>query len=519
MDNNELNLGMFKAYDIRTKMEKLDGPLLERLVYSIGRYMLEDLRCGSVVVCRDARIGAPAVLDRIVDIFPSIGLDVLVNPLQVSTCQFYYSCMRHPSSAGIMVTASHNPKEYVGFKLMAMHNVPLASGYGPSGGIDAIKRYYLEDHRPCVAASRGRVSIISYMEDFIRYSMSLAGVGKDSLKGLKVMGEFLCGSAGAEVSAAFGLAGASFQARNLIPNGLFPAGDPNPIIESSIAPARLAMKSGDFDLGFCFDGDGDRMDLMDGTGNQIVPGFNIAVLIPYILDIFRPAFKSSFRPKFYADVKAIPTALAEIAGAGIDVHMIRNGHSFIKAKLMENFSSCYLASEEESAHYYMNFPVDPDDWGKGAVASENTLFFSLLTARAWMENPGKYEHMRAMQRSFYRVKEWPLYFDNSFGRMQEIMDEVEALMAAKGAAVVKRMDDGSDLDAVLMRFNLPESITPETRLDGTWCQVAERISRSEDAMTRWEVVSSDESMCRAMNDEIRKITDRYVASGCAHYGE
>ena len=519
MDNSKLNLGMFKAYDIRTKMEKLDGPLLERLAFSIGRYIIDDLKAGSVVICRDARIGAPTVLEKMIDIFSALGLDVLVNPLQVSTCQFYYSCMRHPTSAGIMVTASHNPKEYVGFKLMGMHNVPLAFGYGPSGGIEAIKRYYIEDVRIRTTALRGKVRMISYMEDFIQYSMDLAGVKKGSLAGLNVMGEFLCGSAGAEVATAFGLAGADFRARNLIPNGMFPAGDPNPIIESSIAPAREAMANGGFDIGFCFDGDGDRMDLMDETGRQIVPGFNIAVLIPYILDIFKPAFKQSFHPKFYADVKAIPTAISELAKAGIDVHMIRNGHSFIKAKLMENFSSGFLASEEESAHYYMNFPLDLKDWSKGAVASENTLFFSLLTARAWMENPSKYEHMRTMQKSFYRVKEWPLYFDNSFERMQEIMDDVEKLMALKGASVVKRMEDGSDLDAVLMRFNLPAKITAKTSLDGTWCQVAERISRSEDAMTRWEVVSSDEAICYEMNAEIRRITDRYVSSGCAHYGE
>ena len=62
------------------------------------------------------------------------------------------------------------------------------------------------------------------------------------------------------MSMAFERAGAEIEARNVVPNGLFPGGDPNPIIESSIAPAREEMKNGDYDIGFCFDGDGGPSD-------------------------------------------------------------------------------------------------------------------------------------------------------------------------------------------------------------------------------------------------------------------
>lgn len=104
-------------------------------------------------------------------------------------------------------------------------------------------------------------------------------------------------------------------------------------------------------------------------------------------------------------------------------------------------------------------------------------------------------------------------------KVYDIRTKMEKLMVLKGAGVVKRMEDGSDLDAVLMRFNLPAKIMAKTRLDGIWCQVAERISCSEDAMPLWKVVSSDEAFYHDMNAEIKRITDRYVSSGCAHYGE
>ena len=98
------------------------------------------------------------------------------------------------------------------------------------------------------------------------------------------------------------------------------------------------------------------------------------------------------------------------------------------------------------------------------------------------------------------------------------MHEVENLMRAGGAAVIQKMDDGTDLDATLMRFHLPEHITAETVFPQCWCQVAQRISRSEDGITRWEVVASDEKLCREVNEMIRSITDVYVQKGIARYG-
>ena len=98
------------------------------------------------------------------------------------------------------------------------------------------------------------------------------------------------------------------------------------------------------------------------------------------------------------------------------------------------------------------------------------------------------------------------------------MKEVEDRMKELGAVVIKEMDDGDSLDATMMRFNLPLTIDADTNLDGQiWCQVAERISRSEDAMCRWEVVSNSQKECDRLNGEVRKITDRYVAEGYASY--
>ena len=513
----DLNLGMFKAYDIRTKSELLDDNLLRRLSFSIGRYLRDTVRVGKVIIARDARLSSPRVMEQMMESCVSLGLDVLVNPLQLSTCEFYYTCMQYPECAAVMITASHNPGNYIGCKLLAPNLQPVAMDCGPGGGIRAIREQFLTED--CTVSSfRGNIHVITYGEQYVDYSLNLARVLPGSLDGVPILCEFLSGTNGTTVAMAFEKAGACLTNRHLVPDGFFPSGDPNPIIESSISPARVAMKQGSYLCGFCFDGDGDRMDLMDEHGEQIVPGLNMSVLLPEILDGFHDAFPGEvFNPQVYADIKAIPSSLVEIARRGVGVHIIRNGHSFIKEKLRKYYKDQYLVAEEESAHYYMNFPYDPHDWSKGAAAVENTLFFALLTAKSWARDPKAYQRAKLIQRQLHREREWPLYFEKNPAHMECIMRDVEKAMKEKGANIIRTMDDGSDLDATLMRFGLPAVIDSSTKLSDKWCQVAQRISRSEDAMTRWEVVSNDASLCKTMNDDIRTIADRYVASGDAHY--
>ncbi len=518
---NDLNLGMFKAYDIRTRCELLTGPMELRLIQAIGRYFADVVGVDTVVVGRDARIGAPHLLQLALDVLPSLGLTVLVNPLQESTCLFYYSCMQHPQAGAIMFTASHNPGNYIGLKLIAPGMQPVAMGCGPGGGIECIRQFYIEDQAP-QRRQCGTVKIIRYLDAYVDYSMKLAGVGPNDLAGVPVLADFLCGAAGTDVALAFDIAGAKLTSRNLVPDGQFPAGDPNPIILSSIQPTWDAMKRGNYAFGFCYDGDGDRMDVMDSHGNQLAPGFNMSVLAPQIMDIFHRAYEQGvfagpWNPQFYSDVKAIPTAMVELAQTGAGVHLIRNGHSFVKEKLRSNFHNQYLVASEESAHYYMNFPLVLDDWTKGYAATENTLFFTMLTSRMWAQDPKAYERVLQKQNEVHRYREWPCYFAAAPQEMEHVLADVEHLMQQQGASLIRTMDDGSDLDACLMRFGLPATIDRHTTMSGPWCQVSHRISRSEDAMTRWEVVAARQEDCDRIHDAIMQISDRYVAAGYAHY--
>lgn len=527
----ELNLGMFKAYDIRTKSHRLSPSIAQRLILATGRYILEELKTDSVVLGRDARLAGPGLVELALELFPAMGIGVIVNPLQSSTCQFYFSCMRNPRSAGIMFTASHNPGEYIGLKLTGPGMTTLAMDSGPGGGITGILARYLEDAKPGalphnvhVQGSRAAVRVQRYLDEFMDYSIRLAGIRQNSLAGVPILADFLSGAAGTEMSEALGWAGASLRVRNLVPDGFFPAGDPNPIIVKSIQPTRELMRSGNFLCGFCFDGDGDRMDVMTPSGDQLAPSFNMSVLAPEIVRYFASVHAKGgfgpdagpFAPHLYADVKANPMAMADQAAAGAQVHIIRNGHSFIKEALRTNFPRQYLAASEESAHYYMNFPIDPDDVSKGFAGTENTLYFMLLTAKMWAAEPARYEAALARQHKIVREREWPCHFHDE-SLMEKVMDDVESEFAGRGLVVMKTMEDGGSLDATLMRSGLPEVVGPDTDLEQPWFQIAQRITRSEEGITRWEVVSNSDSACREAVAAIRKITDRYVGAGQAEY--
>lgn len=520
----DLNLSMFKAYDIRTKSKNLNPYIINRLVKAIGRYYTEIIKCKSVVIARDARLSAPSIMQQAIDYFVSIGIDVIINPAQISTCQFYYSCMQNLNSAGIMITASHNPGEYIGLKLLSQNVQTLATDCGPAGGITAIKDFYLDNKDFKPLNRKAGIKIKRYTDDFIKYSMKLAGLQENDLAGANILCDFLNGAVGAEIGEALQKCGANVTMRNLIPDGYFPIGDPNPSILSSVKKTWEYIKTGKYDFGFCYDGDGDRFDIITNKGVQIAPAFNITVLLPEIKKIYSKAIEQDYFNKnnkyinVYADVKANPLSMKQQSSETTKVHIIRNGHSFIKEALRLNSKDQYYVASEESAHYYLNCPIDINDSSKGYAATENTLFFSLLTAKVWFNNPEKYSQILDTQDSLYRIREWPCHFFVE-DKMEEIMKKVEKTFKDEGLTIIKKMEDGSSLDATLMRFNLPEIISHNTNMSEPWFQVAQRISRSEENMTRWEIVSNKESLAIEANDKIKKITDWYVNNNYAEYTE
>jgi phosphomannomutase len=425
---------------------------------------------------------------------------VLANPQVSSTCQFYYTCMRHPQAAGIMYGASHNPGGDTGQKIVGPGVQPIADDCGPDGGLRAIRRLYEQGARPAPLPG-GSLRLYTYRDDYVQYSMELAGVRAGDLAGVRVLQDYLSGAAGHEFFQAFTAAGAVVEARNLVPDGHFPSGAPNPVVREAIAPSLELLRAGGFDFAMFFDGDGDRLDFVSSDGKQLSPAFNLVALAPRLRAIFRDVAQ----PQLYVDLKANPLAIARIARQGFGVHVIRNGHSQIKEALGRNAARGFLGAVEESSHYYLNFRQ-----GDVVFPSENTLFYGLLTAKAWRDAPALYTELLELQDTTFRAREWGYHFPSDELRAQALA-AVAAEFVGRGGQAMSRTADGLDLEATLLRDGLPFVIDAATPLSEEWTQIAQRVSHSERGLARWEVTAGTMARKEAAERLIDETVRRFEA--------
>lgn len=492
-----LNLSMFRAYDIRTPAAQLSDALAVRLARAEAAYYKDVLGVSGVLVSRDARASGPRYTELAAEAYLASGLDVVVVPHVASTCMFYFAAMKYPHLAGVMIGASHNPAGDTGRKIVGPGAIPIAEHIGPRGGLDCVRAYYESGHT-IAGTARGRISAYEPTEEYVRYSMALAGVSADGLAGLAVLHEYLFGAAGREMMLAFGAAGAHLTPLHFSPDGAFPLGDPNPVKQASIAPGMAALKAGDYRLGTFFDGDGDRIDFYRGDGAYLSSSFVYAALLPEIRKRF-----SGDEMGVYACLKCNPLALIEMARAGVTASVIRNGHSQIKNAMAEDASK--FGTVEESAHFYEAFTMDGQRY-----CLENTLYIALLTARLWQEAPARFDELLDLQGQTAREREWGYKFPDDAAR-KAALDEVEAHFVRTGAQARSQMDNGYDLEATMIRRGLPFEVSRDTRLSPGWLQVCQRVSQSENGLARWEVVAADPAIAAEAKAAIAEIVERHGA--------
>lgn len=496
---------LFKAYDIRSKLSNFDEETSLGLCHAIAYYMVRDIKTKSIVLARDARNGGNTLMQTALDVFVQSGLTVYLEANPIGSCQFYYACMQYPESGGVMITASHNPASYLGMKIVAENVESVSLESGPQGGLAKIQTYYEEG---LLANKRkgGQVIPLNTMDQFIDYSMRLAGVPSGSLEGIPVVCDFLHGSFGPAVSRTLRQCGVDTVLRNLIPNGDFPSGDPNPGSAQSMQDTLAYLEENPSELCFVFDGDGDRMDLLY-QGSQLTPSFVMGIIAAELKEMFAPYFgesSESFEPTFLFDIKASPSLLLKSVMQGRKISLVQNGHSYIKSALLQGRDKHLLAAVEESAHYYLQFPQQVGKWDSPQFSTENTLFYMLMVLKAYAANPERFADAKRLQESSWRAREWSMMVKNENKRVA-LQFEIEQLLFSMGATKVTENERGESLGASLYRFNLPEQYTPSVQLQSPWFQVFQRVSQSEDSLLRWEVIASDERIGKRVFEEIAKV--------------
>jgi phosphomannomutase len=336
-----------KAYDIRgTYPDQLDAELARSLGAAFARFVLDGPGADRVLVARDMRPSGPELVDAFSDGVLGQGLDVV--DLGLASTDMIYFAAGHLDAPGAMFTASHNPARYNGIKLC----LAGASPVGQDTGLDEIKR--LATAPPPPVATRGSRTQLDLMDEFVAHVRSFVDVG--AFRPLKVVADTANGMGGLVVPRVFD--GLPFDLEVMYPelDGTFPNHPADPIQVENLADLRARVVEVGADIGLAFDGDADRVFLVDERGEPVSGSLTTALIAIGVLE------KHPGAPIIHNLIcsRTVPEVITEHGGTPV---RSRVGHSFIK-QLMAETGAAF--GGEHSAHYYFR-----DNWraDSGLIAS------------------------------------------------------------------------------------------------------------------------------------------------------
>ncbi len=323
---------VFKAYDVRGLYpSELDEDGAAR----IGRAYVEHFEPETVAVGHDMRLSSPGMVAALVDGLSGAGAEVVDIGL-VGTEMLYFAVDSLGLDGGVCVTASHNPKDYTGMKIVRRGALPV----GGDSGLAEI-RELARSYGDLPSGDRSRVREADIWPGFVDKVLSFIDPG--SLKPLRVVVDAANGMAGAMLPPVLErLPQLEVDRCHFEPDGSFPNHEPNPLLpENREFIVRRTTEDG-ADLGVAYDGDGDRCFFVDDTG-EFVPGdFATALLARSVLEK-EPGAKVIY------DVRASWAVPHEIEQAGGIPLVNRVGHAFIKHRMRKEGAAF---AGEVSAHYY-----------------------------------------------------------------------------------------------------------------------------------------------------------------------
>jgi phosphomannomutase len=320
----------FKAYDVRGIY---GADLDEDGAYRIGRAYVDQFEPRTVAVGRDMRVSSPAMAAAVIDGAADAGAEVLDLGM-VGTEMVYFAVGDGGLDGGICVTASHNPKEYTGMKIVRRGALPVG---GESGLLDVRDRAVAGF---ADVAHRGAVKPLDVWPGFVEKVLSFIDMGE--IRPLRVVVDAANGMAGVMLPPVLERLPIEVVAECFEPDGTFPNHEPNPLLpENREFIVRRTREEG-ADLGVAYDGDADRCFFVDDAG-EFVPGDFVTTLLAEAMLEKEPGAKIIY------DVRASWAVPRTIEAAGGMPLVNRVGHAFIKHRMRKEGA---LFGGEVSAHYY-----------------------------------------------------------------------------------------------------------------------------------------------------------------------
>jgi phosphomannomutase len=321
---------VFKAYDVRGLYpEELD----EEGAYRIGRAYGEAFEPRAVAVGRDMRPSSPALAEAVVRGALDAGADV-VDIGMVGTEMLYFAVGELRLEGGVAVTASHNPKEYNGMKIVRRGALPVGADSGLLEIRDRAQRAFDEP------VERGSVRSEDIYPAFVEKVLSFVDV--EAIAPLRVVIDAANGMAGAMLPPVLERLPVDAVRCFFEPDGTFPNHEPNPLLPENREFVEAKVREEGADLGIAFDGDADRCFFVDDTG-AFVPGDFVTALLAESMLEKEPGGKVIY------DVRASWAVPETIESAGGVPLVNRVGHAFIKHRMRKENA---VFGGEVSGHYY-----------------------------------------------------------------------------------------------------------------------------------------------------------------------
>lgn len=332
-----VNTSGFGAYDIRGIYPE---SINQELAYRIGRVFPEILGARKIAVGHDIRLSGSTLFDALARGLTESGCDVY-DIGQCGTEMIYFATGFHDFDGGIMITASHNPKEYNGMKFVGKGVRPIS----PKTGLLAIKAAVEDESRDwSFRKATGTVRRIDILPDYIKCLLSYVDV--KNLKPLKVVINTGNGSAGPIINEIEKFLPFDIVKVHNEPNGYFPHGVPNPLLQGARAATSKAVVKYGADCGVAFDGDFDRCFLFDEKGD-FIEGY-------YMVGLLAEAFLEKHTgEKIIYDPRAIWNTIDIVESLGGKPVMTRSGHVYIK-EMMRAENAIY-GGEMSAHHYFRDF--------------------------------------------------------------------------------------------------------------------------------------------------------------------
>lgn len=333
----QIDPSIFKAYDIRGTVP---DQLNRETAYHIGHALAGFLKCRMIAVGRDMRLSSKELFEDFSRGVNDAGVDVVDLGL-ISTDGLYFAVGKFGYDAGAMITASHNPKEYNGFKICRKNAEPLS---GESGLQQILKTIQASDE-PTRSSSRGMLIRRDINDDYAAHCLSF--IDPAAVKPYRVVIDAGNGMAGSTVPPVLKQLPIDAVPLFFEPDGSFPNHPASPIEIENLRDLQKKIEETKADFGVAFDGDADRMFLVDQAGRQLGGDIVTALVSKSLLS------KHPGETILYNLIcsRAVPELIERLGGTAVRT---RVGHAFIKP-LMKKHNAIF--GGEHSGHFYFR-----DNW-------------------------------------------------------------------------------------------------------------------------------------------------------------